>query len=165
MRQMRVRAALWLGFVIIVVHNIEEYLAMGPFLAAHRDQLPAFLRSMTGEQFAVSLVIATLLGFFVIWFAARSRMNGPWLVLAIAFQVGLVLNALQHAVVGVWAGGYAPGVVTGLLLNLPYAVYLIRRALREGWVRIKPLIITALVVLVLMAPLVLGIHALSILIL
>jgi hypothetical protein len=29
--------------------------------------------------------------------------------------------------------GYAPGLVTALLLNLPFSLYLLRRAARERW--------------------------------
>ena len=30
-------------------------------------------------------------------------------------------------------GGYAPGLVTALVLNLPFSLYLLRRAIREQW--------------------------------
>jgi hypothetical protein len=29
-------------------------------------------------------------------------------------------------------GGYAPGVVTAVAINLPYSVYFVRRSVREG---------------------------------
>ena len=47
MRPMGIAAALWLGFVIIVVHNIEEHLAMGPFLAAQRTYTSPSPRGVT----------------------------------------------------------------------------------------------------------------------
>jgi hypothetical protein len=156
--------ALWLSFAIVVVHNVEEHLTMGRFLAVHRDRLPPLMGAMTGDRFTASLIIATLLFFLATWAAARSRLMGRWLVLAIALQIGLALNACQHAAVAVWAGSYAPGCVTGLGLCLPYAVYLVRRAVREEWVPVKPLVLTALAVAVLTAPLVAGMHALAALI-
>jgi hypothetical protein len=30
--------------------------------------------------------------------------------------------------------GYAPGLLTALLINLPFSLYLLRRATRERWV-------------------------------
>jgi hypothetical protein len=153
--------ALWLSLVVVSLHNLEEHLTMGSFLAAHRDELPSILRPMTGERFAVSLVIFTLLALVVTWAAARSRPNGPWLVLAIALQAGFGVNALQHAGIAVWAGGYAPGVVTGLGLCLPYAVYLVRRAVRDGWVAVKPLMLASAAVILLSAPILMAVHAVS----
>jgi hypothetical protein len=159
------RKAIWLSFVVLALHNVEEYLTIGGFLDAYRDRLPAFLRSMNEERFAVSLVIVTLFALLVCWAAARGRPKGGWLTLATAAQVGLGFNGIQHAAIAAWVRGYAPGVVTGVTLCLPYAVYLIRRAVREEWVGLWPLCLTALVLLVLEAPALMAMHALSMLIL
>ena len=155
------RTTLWLGFAVILLHTLEEYVTMGAFLAAHRDAIPSPLRAMTGERFAVSLAIATLLFLVVTWAGVRSRPKGPSVVLAIALYGVMAVNALQHAAVASWAGGYAPGIVTGLALVLPFAIYLVRRALQEGWVAVKPLLFTAAVALLLAPLFLVGIHALS----
>ena len=39
----------------------------------------------------------------------------------------------------IWARGYSPGLVTALLVNLPFSLFLFRRALRASWVRPRDL--------------------------
>lgn len=155
------RAAIWLGFGLVLLHNLEELLTMSSFLARRGDLLPSLLRSMTGARFALSLVLATLLMLAATCAAARSRVGGPWLVLGIALHVGLGVNAIQHGAIAAWTRGYAPGVVSALALILPYSVYLASRALRERWVTGRALVGAAAAVVALTIPLILLLHALS----
>ncbi|HEX4933101.1 MAG TPA: HXXEE domain-containing protein [Gemmatimonadaceae bacterium] len=45
----------------------------------------------------------------------------------------LAANALTHPLQAVATRGYAPGVVTAVLLVLPYASWIGRQGRREGW--------------------------------
>ena len=55
-----------------------------------------------------------------------------WLLLLI--QSAVLLNAVWHvAIAFVLFGGYAPGLVTAVVLNLPFSIHLLRRAFREQW--------------------------------
>jgi hypothetical protein len=47
---------------------------------------------------------------------------------------------------------YAPGVVTALLINLPFSIYLFRRALREAWIDKRDVAVLFLVGLALHGP-------------
>ena len=45
------------------------------------------------------------------------------------------MNTFWHLfIAGVILGGYAPGLVTAALVNLPFSIYVTRRAVRERWV-------------------------------
>jgi hypothetical protein len=46
----------------------------------------------------------------------------------------VLLNAIWHlAIAVVLFRGYAPGLATALLLNLPFSLHLLGRAVREQW--------------------------------
>lgn len=34
-------------------------------------------------------------------------------------------------------GGYAPGVITSVLINIPFGVYVLRRAVKKQWIRAR----------------------------
>ena len=47
----------------------------------------------------------------------------------------MLLNVLWHvATAALVFNGYAPGLLTAILINLPFSVYLLRRAASERWV-------------------------------
>jgi hypothetical protein len=45
-----------------------------------------------------------------------------------------LVNAGWHILAALVRGGYAPGVITAVLINLPFGVYVLRRAVKEQWV-------------------------------
>jgi hypothetical protein len=66
---------------------------------------------------------------------ASPRAGRTCLAPLLLIQATLLLNVVWHVVAAiVLFDGYAPGLATALLLNLPFSVYLIRRAAREHWV-------------------------------
>lgn len=81
-----------------------------------------------------ALGVVTLLAFAVALVASRTGSRaGLWLLLVL--QATMALNALSHLIVAlVLFRGYAPGLVSALLVNAPFAAYCIRRAWREQWV-------------------------------
>jgi len=63
---------------------------------------------------------------------------------------------IPHVPAAVALGGYAPGVATAVLINLPFSIYFLRRSLGEGRVDWRGLAVTAaiaLTILVLGVPL------------
>ncbi len=163
MKRLPIPALLWIGFAIVVVHNFEEWLMMGRFLDAHRSLLPSFLSGMTRERFTISLAIVTLIALVMTWAGARSRPNSLALVAVVAMQTVMTINAVQHAAMTVWARGYVPGTASAMLIVVPFAFYLVRRALRERSVAVKPFVLASAVEAVLLVPLLLGVHAVSML--
>jgi Protein of unknown function with HXXEE motif len=130
---------LWLVPVLMALHNAEEALFFPRYLPLVLARLPDSWRALAGAltlgQVWTALVLVTLLPLAVAgWASMRPESRAPvWLLLLI--QATLLLNVLWHASAAVLVfDGYAPGLVTALLLNLPFSVYLLRRAAREEWV-------------------------------
>jgi hypothetical protein len=120
-------------------HNTEEALTFPRYLPLVWERVPDSWRSIAGPitlgQVWVALAVVTLIPcVLAAWAALRPDQVAPlWLLLLV--QATLLLNAIWHLGAAiVLFDGYAPGLVTAVLLNLPFGVYVLRRAARENWV-------------------------------
>jgi uncharacterized protein with HXXEE motif len=132
------RWALWLLPLVLALHNFEEGVFFPRYLPRVLGRLPAGARDWIGpvttREMGAALVLATVIPLgFSLWAAARPTSRAAlWLVLVMWST--LLLNALWHmAAALVLFGGYAPGVVTAVLLNLPISILVLRRAVAEQW--------------------------------
>ncbi|HUR94105.1 MAG TPA: HXXEE domain-containing protein [Gemmatimonadales bacterium] len=129
---------IWLVPVFLALHNAEEAVFFPRYLPFVLGRLPSGLQAVAGPvtsgQVWLALATLTLAAFGVAAWAARHPASRAALWLLLLIQAALLVNALWHvAAAVVLFGGYAPGVVTAVLLNLPFSIYLLSRARREGW--------------------------------
>jgi hypothetical protein len=96
------------------VHNLEEALTAPAFFSDLPPGLPIPWPSAAAFQIATAVV--TLIGLALILFATRTDKTWPVTLLA---AVMLINVAIPHIPAAILNGGYAPGVVTAVLLNLP----------------------------------------------
>ena len=68
----------------------------------------------------------------IAWAIMRPRK--ALLVSALFLESVLLVNAGWHIFAAWVRGGYAPGVLTAVLINLPFGVYVLRRAVSEQWI-------------------------------
>jgi hypothetical protein len=116
----------WGIFVAAAVHVVEEYFFPGGFLGTMKDFQPRFAPFITP---AFAIIIN---GLFLSLCLAVALAQGrpPLLGLSVAALVGL--NGLMHAGAAARLRGYAPGVVSGVLLYLPLAVLAFCRESAQG---------------------------------
>ncbi len=155
---MEYRKALWLAPLLLVIHNIEEYLTMPTFISRHGQDLPAFIGNslaISSEQFSIALMIVTLLAFLFTFLGSIGEANGICIFLAITTQAVLLINAVQHIVASIWLRNYIPGVLSSIVLYLPLLSYSILRALKEGYVSKKMIIYSFILGLSLLLPIIL----------
>ena len=137
MRSLSRNAVLALVGVTLVLHCAEEYLTFPAFFSSP-DAMPHWLHPhgllYNAQHMRVALVMAALLPLCVIaWAILRPR---HCLLVAVLFlEAVLLVNAGWHLVATLVRGGYAPGVITAVVINLPFGVYVLRRAVREQWIR------------------------------
>lgn len=130
-------AVLALIALTLAIHNAEEYIAFPMFLKSLGRQLsgwlpaPALQHSTTNLH--IALILATVLpGIFIVWaiFARRQ-----WLLIAaLLVEAVLLVNAFAHMLAALLRGGYVPGLVTAILINLPFGIYVFRKAVRDSWI-------------------------------
>ncbi len=132
------KAVLALIAVTLAIHDAEEYFTFPLFLRSLGRQLsgwlpaPALQHNMANLHLA--LILATVLpGIFIVWAIFWPR---QWLLIAaLLVEAVLLVNALFHMLAAVLRGGYVPGLITAALINLPFGLYVFRRAVRDRWIR------------------------------
>ena len=132
-------AVLALIAVTLTIHNGEEYFAFPLFFGSMGRRLsgwlptPALQHSVANLH--IALIAATLLpGIFIAWAIFSPR---QWLlVAALLVEAVLLVNAFAHMLAAVLRDGYVPGLITAVLINLPFGWYVLRRAIRDRWILI-----------------------------
>jgi hypothetical protein len=133
---MRSSKWLWLGPVAFVIHDAEEVLVFESWLRGHAPALPPIVRDLFGgvttRQFATAVVVLALGYAIASALGVRSLSSGrrpwPYLVATGAF----IGNAITHVLQSALFVGYTPGVVTAILVSLPYGWFAGRMLVREG---------------------------------
>jgi hypothetical protein len=132
------RPVLWLVPLFLALHNTEEALFFPRYLPFVLSRVPAGWQALaaplTTGQVWIALAIVTAAALAIAWWVDRRPDSRVALWLLLLIQAAMLLNAVWHAAAAVVLfNGYAPGVVTALLINLPFSIYLLRRASRERW--------------------------------
>lgn len=152
------RAALLLVPVLITIHNAEEALAMPAALRTLPARLPASLAGMIPSypQFLAALAVVTVLPWTVWLLGVARRETRPGIVLLPLVQAVMLVNVASHVGSAIFLRGYAPGVATALALNLPFSIYLLRRALSERWISRRTVLVVAVGAVLIHGPGLLG---------
>lgn len=129
-------AVLVLIGVSLVLHNTEEYLTFPAFFRSSNQLLhwlpaPALLQSP--PRLHLALLIATVLPIAVVAWAVL-RPGKALLIAALFLESVLLVNAGWHLLAATVNRGYVPGVVTAALINLPFGIYVLGRAVKEQWI-------------------------------
>ena len=124
--------------ITLVLHTAEEYIAFPIVLPTLAQRLPSWLPSPALHQSMSSLHTALIIGavipcLVIVW-AIISRVHG-FLIASMFIEAVLLVNGIAHTLTAVLARGYVPGLITGLLINLPFGIYAFRRAVNQGWIR------------------------------
>lgn len=156
------KTLLWLVPIFLTIHNLEEAIVMPAFLATRNAAVPGSLRQLippvTYKQFLTALIIITIIPYLIALF----WLSRKWAVyVLLGFQVVMLINVFAHVMMALFLKGYAPGVATALLINLPFSVYLLRRALVEKWVSRKAAVLMFPIGLVIHGPALAGLMLLS----
>jgi hypothetical protein len=133
------RALQRLVILLVLLHNLEEALTLPICAPAIRRRLSglapdAFLDAIQDtSRFYNSLAAVTVVTVLVVLLASFGRPGGirAWVVVFVQ-SLFLVNVFVPHVPMAIALGGYAPGVGTALLLNLPYSAYFFWRSVRDG---------------------------------
>lgn len=119
------RLVLALAPTVLALHNLEEYPRIVDYARWHGIKVDH-------AQMGYAVIIATLAPVPVV---AGALHYGPgsraWLA-ALSLPALLAANAASHVMQSLIVRDLSPGTITGVGLSLPYALYVYRRAAREG---------------------------------
>jgi hypothetical protein len=120
---------LWLVPVFFMLHNIEE----APFMEGWSKRLPLKIHPIVStRQFVIAVTFLTLSGFLVTYLALEWLCNSTGLLLVLGIQSVLAFNAfVPHLASTLRFRMYSPGLITAMLITIPFSLYLFQRALNE----------------------------------
>ena len=128
---------LWLVPILFAVHNLEEGALMKRYLPAARAAMPARLKQVIGtynhRQFVALLAVITAIAFLIAIFGDIGRPGSTGGYALLAIQATMLLNVASHVAAAFVMRGYSPGLVTAILVNLPFSLWIIAVAWGEHW--------------------------------
>lgn len=132
----RLRRVIWTGPVVFLVHDLEELVTIEDWTRLHGDRLPEAFRLLlpvSTAEFGVAMTALLLVFMAAAWLADRARLEGGRAVDFFVFLVAILgTNALGHVAQAVLFGAYVPGLLTAVLLVLPYAYWGLATVTRSG---------------------------------
>jgi hypothetical protein len=118
----------WAPLGAASLHIVEEFVYPGGFAAWDRAYRPGIRSSITPRFHVLMNGLLLVACYDVVRLGQRPLGIAAWLtVMAL-----LLSNAVWHVIGAVKTGSYSPGMLTGLLLYVPLAVYGYARFLRSG---------------------------------
>ncbi|WP_102275285.1 HXXEE domain-containing protein [Cytobacillus massiliigabonensis] len=127
----------------ITLHNLEEAIWLPQW-----SQLGLFIQKpVTPNEFHFAVIIITslayLLSFLYISFPHSNLLKWAF----IGFLGSMIFNAIfPHLLAAIFTKTYAPGLVTALLLNIPINTVILYRLHMSNHIKIKEILISAIVV-------------------
>ena len=121
---------LWLVPIFLTLHNLEE----APLMESWSKRLPIKLPlTITTRQFVIAVTFITIAGFIITYVGVEYLANQTGYLLVLGMQAILAFNAfVPHIATTIQFRMYSPGVITAVLVMLPFSFYLFLRAFEEG---------------------------------
>lgn len=121
---------LWLVPIFFMFHNMEE----APFMENWSKHVPLKIHpTVTTRQFVIAVTFLTVAGFLLTYFGVEYLNNSTGYLLVLGIQMILLFNAfIPHIGTTIRFRMYSPGVITAIVITLPFSFYLFRRALTEN---------------------------------
>ncbi|MBN2080313.1 MAG: HXXEE domain-containing protein [Spirochaetes bacterium] len=157
LRETPYRKIVWLCALSETLHNIEEAI-----------WLPGWSRSagpwhppVSPFEFRFAVAVITLAVYGVILYFVRRETRPARLLMGGTLVVILVNVFIPHLAATIVTARYAPGVLMGVIFNIPVTFYLLRRGLKEGEYSAASLALGTLACTLLAAPIMLASFAMG----
>lgn len=122
---------LWGVPILLAIHNLEE----APFMEKWSKDLPLPIHPIVStKQFVAAVSLLTIAGFAATYFGINSSNQPIGISIILGIQMVMLVNVfVPHLATAIRFRKYSPGIITGLLLNLPFSIYLFNRAMQGGF--------------------------------
>jgi hypothetical protein len=158
-----INSLIWLFLAAFMIHDFEEIIFVESWMRKYFHKtiikLPNRIGSIvkefstvTSSQFAVAVCIEFSILLVATFLAAEYNIY----IFIVSFNAILLLHVFTHLAQTIYLRMYTPGVVTGVLVTLPYSIYFFYRLINEEIVTLKEVFIYAPLGLVLLPIVLLG---------
>jgi len=128
---------IWVLAVSETLHNLEEAIWLPTW-----SKTAGLWHPMVGlVEFRFAVTILTIIFYGVIYYFSRCE-NKLSKYLMSGVLISVLFNVfMPHLVATIITSQYVPGLISGMLLNIPVTIYLLWRGLNERFFKIKTLIL------------------------
>ncbi|MDW7694580.1 HXXEE domain-containing protein [Flammeovirgaceae bacterium SG7u.111] len=121
------------------LHNLEEVFGMEKWT---KSIPPSFHKPVITKQFAIAVSLFTLLGFISVYADGLYPSESLYYWVIAGFAGMILLNVFfPHLIATIYLKKYAPGVITGILINLPLALFILLELEKENLLTQSQLIV------------------------
>lgn len=142
------RNIIWLLAVTETLHNLEEAIWFPAWLKAAGTRIPA----VGAIEFRFSVVFVTILIYGVIYYFSKTNHIFSNYLMGGTLGAILLNVFFPHVIGSIVTFNYVPGGLTGLLLNLPVILYLMKRGIKEHFFTKKILLIGSVACVIVIYP-------------
>ncbi|MDQ1143987.1 hypothetical protein QE429_000814 [Bacillus sp. SORGH_AS 510] len=142
-----IQTLIWLFLVMFILHDFEEIIMAERWVQQHsqriKEKFPPKLAnrilnqfSMSTAQFAVAVLVVFLLVASSTLLASQYVTTGTFGNIHIFLVIMLVffLHAFTHIAQSTFFQSVTPGVITSVIIVLPYSTLMIGSLLQQGWI-------------------------------
>lgn len=145
---------------IYLAHDLEELATVRAWVAANWQKLPEPVVQWLGANADLThlyaVAIATVFVAMAAVSVAAARANASRVIIGV-FALTVMMrfaNGLLHIAQAVFTRGYVPGLISAILLLLPYSAWLIMRLRRDSLIRHEAVHVLFIAGLLLQIPLI-----------
>lgn len=114
----------------LVLHNLEEAMTYQATRTDVARLMPALWHILlpTTVEFHIALTMVTLAGVGLLSWSAESDQSAPaWMWIKVVATILLANVLIPHLPLAIVLGGYAPGIISALFVNLPLCLWVLWR--------------------------------------
>ncbi len=134
----------WALLLVVVVHNFEEWMTFQMYRDFADTLPPSVFLAFEEPSWAMTqlaLAMATLIpAIVVVWASTGPQRTAKDFGVCMVAGIFFANVFVPHVLAAIGNGGYAPGVVTAVLINFPFCLYLWRQAISEGILTTKQIV-------------------------
>lgn len=155
----------WALIPVVAAHNFEEWLTFPLFGNVSQTVAARLGLSFEPPSWAatqIALVLVTVLPAVVVVWASFGR-QGLIKDMVVCGIAGIFFANifLPHLPLSIAIGGYSPGIVTAIVINLPFCLLLWRSAVRENILSLRHIVIAGCLGLIALIPSIVIAYAVS----
>ncbi|WP_410981667.1 HXXEE domain-containing protein [Bacillus cereus] len=146
--------SIWLIPILFAFHNAEEYY----FFPEMKYLQPIPMEENAGQKqyFFIALCILTTIVFLLVCIHTILKKKVTLYILLV-IQAMIFMNGWFHVGGAIVTERYVPGLVTALVLIIPFSLFWFREGIRSDWWKMKHVIASCVVGVLLLFPVIAGI--------
>lgn len=142
---------IWVLAITETIHNIEEAIWLPDMFQSVNG-----LRFVSPFEFRLATLLVTLLIWWITWYFVKYKNKLSINLMGGTLFIILFNVFMPHIIGSIILQKFAPGVISGILLNIPVTTYLLWRGFKEGIFNIKSLVVGSIAFAAMALPVMLG---------